>query len=490
MQMQDEITLAPYGYDKDGNANGPNPTQQRILEWVDSVRNGGARETIPVLYLQGGVGSGKTRGVSAPVQEMLCEIEGIEILWARLDYKDLKMSAERLFLETFPQALVNRKSEQYHWYEINVVKEEGEKKKCSRLSFAGIKDISGLGSQEFAVIVLTEAHETTEYQYRALKRRCRQANKPVMILLESEAPTDAHWLTILTDPSNENYDPDIEKWELSTYENWDNLTQAYRGSLETMPASWRRKYLSGKTGFIPDGKPFYENFNERFHVDNLHANPLKEITMSWDFGFHSPAVSFHQFDELHWNVLKEIMGTDCTLDAFIRNGVKPFINEHFPGAALRHFGDPACMQHNDKSETTSFKICQDHGFNLKVRQSTYRDRKEIIERQMSTLYNGKPVLRVDRSCKIIIDGFLGGYHYPERKQGSPALDKYSQPFKDGWYEHLMNTVEYVAVNVFKPTNYVAGDNPKREAVKEQRHVSRFISKQNDKRNKSNAGFGY
>ena len=148
------------------------------------------------------------------------------------------------------------------------------------------------------------------------------------------------------------------------------------------------------------------------------------------------------------------------------------------------------MQHNDKSETTSFKICQDHGFNLKVRQSTYRDRKEIIERQMSTLYNGKPVLRVDRSCKIIIDGFLGGYHYPERKQGSPALDKYSQPFKDGWYEHLMNTVEYVAVNVFKPTNYVAGDNPKREAVKEQRHVSRFISKQNDKRNKSNAGFGY
>jgi hypothetical protein len=56
---------------------------------------------------------------------------------------------------------------------------------------------------------------------------------------------------------------------------------------------------------------------------------------------------------------------------------------------------------------------------------------------------------VDKSCRILIDGLLGGYHYPERSPGQANNDNFEVPFRDGYYEHVCNAVEYVAINVFR-----------------------------------------
>lgn len=442
-----KTVLAPYGVDENNEPNGPNPTQQRVLDWVDAVRARKSSKTIPVLYLQGGVGSGKTRGLLAPAEEMLIEINGLRMFWGRQDLKDLKLSVIPTFLDTLPHELIVNKSEQYGWYEI---KTQGKPSGRSKVFFGGLRDLSGLGSQEFGVIIVTEAHETNEMAYRTLKRRCRQSGMPCMILMESEPPNEGHYLTRITNPSLEEYDPDIEKWELSTYENWDNLPESYRGSLEGMPEAWKRKYLSGKAGFIPDGRPFYEGFKEPIHVGDYRYNPQKTLYLGWDFGFTHPAVSFHQFDDNGRGfVLKELMGNYITIHHFAPL-VKQFINDHFTNARIKCFGDPACMQTNDKSEKTSWQICKEHGFEIAIKQSTYRERKEIIDGKLSNMVNGKPTLCVDRSCKVIIDGFLGGYHYPEHKPGQAFTQIFEAPFHDEFYSHLMNTIEYVYVNLFKP----------------------------------------
>lgn len=445
---QNNIELAPYGRDDRGVAFGPNPTQARVLQWVDDVRAGKkTAKGIPVLLLTGGVGSGKTRGIMAPIQEMLCECPGIRIFWGRHDFKDIKMSVMDMFFNNFPAELVKNKSEQYHWYEMWT----GKGKQNSRILFDGLKDLSGFGSQEFAVVVITEAHETAEMAYRTLKRRCRQSGYPVMILMESEPANEGHWIERLTNPACEEYDPDIEKWELSTYENWANLPEAYRASLESMPKAWQRKYLYGKAGFIPDGRPFYEGFREEIHVGEFSANNLKTFYGSWDFGFHHPSFTVHQIDDMgRWYVLAELLGNEITIKNFCQQ-VKAFINARFPEAKIWvHYGDPACMQHNDKSEDTSWKVCKDEGFTIICHQSTYRTRKEIIDRKLSTMVNGKPTMLVDKSCKILIDGMLGGYHYPERKPGQANNDNFEVPFRDGYYEHICNAMEYFAINMFRP----------------------------------------
>jgi len=415
------------------------------LDWVDRVRAMpvSTQDYIPTLYLQGGVGSGKTRAFLAPVLEMLTQIPKIRILWGRWDFKDLKLSVMDKFFEILPAELIASKNEQYHYYDIRTPQEP------SRIYFNGLKDLGGLGSQEFAVIVITEAHEITEQIYRALKRRCRQEGMPIMILMESEAPNDDHWLAQIVNPIKDNYDPDIEKWEVSTYENWHNLPAAYRGSLERMPEGWKKKYLYGHTGYIPDGKPYYSGYKEHIHAGEFEYIPGRVFHCGWDFGFHHPAVLITQIDfQDRWIWLREIIGTDITIQKFA-DFVKEQLNFYYPGESFIHYGDPAVTQKNDKSEKTSWEILHSKGIYLRYRQSTYRERKEIIEQKLSTLIGGKPALLLDkRYCKTANEGFLGGYHYPVRKENLPFDHKYELPYKDGFYEHIINAGEYIAVNLF------------------------------------------
>jgi len=378
--------------------------------------------------------SGKTRGIMAAVCEMMFETPGLRVLWGRQDLKDLKLSVmDKFFGEVLPEGVVVKKSEQYNWYDIRT-RGRGQP---ARIFFNGLKDLGGFGSQEFGVVVMTEAHETSEMAYRTLKRRLRQENVPVMMLIETEPPNESHWLMRLTDSTSDEYDADIETWELSTYENWDNLPESYKQSLESMPKAWQRKYLYGKAGFIPDGRPFYEGFREEIHAGDYTYNKLKPLITGWDFGFHHPSFVVSQTDDMgRWYILGELLGREITIDKFC-DQVKAFCNVRFPDAKeWIHYGDPACMQHNDKSEATSWQICKAKGFNITVNQSTYRMRKEIIDGKLSKIINGKPTMLVDRSCKILIDGLLGGYHYPERKPGQQNSPAFEVPYRDGFYEHI------------------------------------------------------
>jgi hypothetical protein len=148
--------FAPYGVDIHGNPYPPNPTQQRVLNWVDKQRASFNPNKIPVLYLQGGVGSGKSRGILAPVCEMLFETPLLRVFWGRQDFKDIKLSIMDKFFEVIPPECIVGKSSQYNWYDVRTE----DPKRPSRIYFGGLKDLSGLGSQEFGVIAVTVAHET------------------------------------------------------------------------------------------------------------------------------------------------------------------------------------------------------------------------------------------------------------------------------------------------------------------------------------------
>lgn len=439
------LMLAPYGKDTNNNPHLPNPTQQRVLDWVDRVRAGNhPRPGIPVLYLQGGVGSGKTRALLAPTLEELTQVNGIRILWGRQDFNDLKLSAMETFFEVLPDEIVEKKNEAYHW--CDVAQPEGGK---GRIYFSGLKDLSGLGSQEYGLIIVTEVHEISLKAYRTIKQRARQSNMPTMILMEGNPPNKGHWIESLTTPTHPEFDPDIEMWKVDTRENWENLPKAYRYSLDQMPKSWKSKYLRGDFGFTPDGDPFYQGFREALHKRSLSYNTQRPLMRSWDYGYHHPACSIHQIDvKGRWLVLKEVMGTDVTIDRF-GDYVKTLCNEWFPNATWLDYGDPAGNQKTDKSEKTSVEILASMGVFVTSKSSTYRERKEIVERKLATLIDGLPALLVDEGCRTIVDGFLGGYHYPVRKENqafNPAL--FEVPFRDGYYEHLMNTMEYFAVNTF------------------------------------------
>ena len=452
--LEKKVTLAPYGR-KDGKPALPNTTQEKILDWVDEIRNAPrdniSQDQIPTLYLSGGAGSGKTRGFLAPVMEMLNQEPGIKILWCRQDYNDLRLSAMQTFEEEMPTEMIVGQSAQEHWYKI-----ANENGKPGQIFFSGAKDASGKGSQEFAVIVITEAYEVSLQTFRILKLRCRQAGQPLMILMEGNPPNETHWLERCTNPKDPDFDPSITKWEVSTRENWLNLPAAYRNSLEMMPMSWKRKYLEGKAGFMPDGDPFYQGFQEDRHTQDLDWKD-EELLIGFDYGYQHPACVVAKLDAPgRFCILREWIGTNILIRQFAVD-CKIKIALYFPSFKCKVFGDPAGEQQSDKSKEVSAAIVADvFGVQRVISRpsnetgANYESRKLIIEPKLNQYVNGAPAILVDKKCRYIIDGFNGGYHYPKADPNKPRNEKTDVPVRDGFYEHIMNALEYIAVNIFEP----------------------------------------
>ncbi len=216
-----------------------------------------------------------------------------------------------------------------------------------------------------------------------------------------------------------------------------------------MPSdSWDQEY---EIDFSKElGKRYYSDFSRGTHVRPLLYNYESTLYVGLDYGYHHPCAVFTQMDlQDRWCILKALMGSDITIRKFAPVIIQR-INEWFPKAKPTYYGDPAGNQKTDKDEKTTVQILSSE-FHIRVqsRPSNYTERKEIIAGKLTTLIDDKPALLIndDPDCEIIIDAFNGGYHYPEQKEGRPEKDV---PEKDGYYDHTMNALEYIAVNLFRP----------------------------------------
>lgn len=223
-----------------------------------------------------------------------------------------------------------------------------------------------------------------------------------------------------------------------------------------MPPSWRKKYLEGQYGFTPDGIPYYQGYQEHMHRKILSFNPQLPLHCGWDSGRRHPAFVATQWDGKYWKILAEILGSNIRIESFVDTQVVPLLNTRFKGVNCIHYGGPEFMQVNDKSDFTSFQILQSKGIQLHIKHSEYSLRQQIIEKKINTIIEGEPCLQVDAGCRIINDGFLGGYRFPTVKEGQAFGVNKDLPFKDGFYEHPMNSLEYIAVQIFAPIEVKKG----------------------------------
>lgn len=216
------------------------------------------------------------------------------------------------------------------------------------------------------------------------------------------------------------------------------------------------------------GKPVYASFTDA-HVSEL-AMPIPDVPVlrSFDLGYHHPAVVYAQLlgDRL-W-VLGELMGEDVTLDRFLDDFVAPYEAVVFPeGAKYIDSADPAGRQVNDKSNFNSFAILSNHGVFPLWRRSEINEGLAILRKQLE-LPDG---FLIHPRCRLLIQGFKGGYRYPE--DGKQAAQF---PVKDGYFDHTMDALRYLVVNnmtLNAPPAKSADDEPDppfwREALRKRQH---------------------
>jgi hypothetical protein len=362
-------------------------------------------------------------------------------LIGRKDYTDLRDTTMKTFFEICPEDDPCVLS--YNKTEHHLVFKNG-----SEIYFRELKDGAGLGSLNLGWFYIDEAEEVEETIFERLKGRLSLATAGRQCgWLTSNPPNEDHWIYKQFELST---DPDFFTIHASTYENRQHLPIGYIEDLEKLPPSWRKKYLEGQYGFTPDGTPYYQGYVELLHKRSLTYNKNLPLQCGWDSGRRHPAFLVTQYDGKYWRILSEILGSDIGIEQFADRQVIPLLNAKYPNQNCIHYAGPEFMMGNDKSDFTSFQILESKGIRLNIRHSEYSLRKQLIESKINTMADGFPCLMVDPSCRIINDGFLGGYRYPSMKEGQEYGIKKELPFKDGFYEHLHESLQYIAVQIFQP----------------------------------------
>ena len=213
---------------------------------------------------------------------------------------------------------------------------------------------------------------------------------------------------------------------------------------------------------ISAGEPFYRGFKRGIHTKPFEYMKDRQLLLGWDYGRIHPCCVITQLSSMGiWYILDCIFGSNVLIYDF-GNRVKEYLNMNYPRMVVRNYGDPAGNQESDKSLRTSSQILSEIGFDImsvpsNTSMTNYDARKAIIEGKIKTLINGSPSLMVNdtEQTQIVIEAFEGGYRYPSANKFGFFKD---MPLKEGYYEHVMNSIEYIAVNIFNPLQQVTKGN--------------------------------
>jgi len=215
---------------------------------------------------------------------------------------------------------------------------------------------------------------------------------------------------------------------------------------DTSERDWKREYDLDHT--IAEGDPYYATFNRGLHVRRCAYDPTRPLLRGWDFGRAHPAIVMGQLDiKMKLQILWSQIFSNLTIYQLV-----PLImaetNTRFPQATCRDYGDPSGAQETDKGATTTI-LLDTFKIKLVYRFSFIEEGTKMLDQRLLVQQDGIPGLLLDPCNKDLIEGFESGYVIDTGATGKDGEGRAkNSPRKDGWYEHVMDALRYLVVNVF------------------------------------------
>lgn len=386
----------------------------------------------------GAWGSGKTKVVIWEDIVLALEFPGSLGVIYRKTYPALRDTTKRDYLAEVPPEIV-----------ANEIKSEGREEiefvNGSKTLFRCLDDFRKLGSTQFDRIAIDEAWEITEEEFRTLAfGRLRGKVGPRRLVVASNPPNRDHWMYdfFVTKAA-----ADTAVFHYATYDNKANLPEDYIARLEKMPEQWRRKFLLGEWGILVSGTPVFADFRQDVHVIDAHPSPLFPLVRGWDFGFRHPACVALQYDPLgRATVLWEKLGDHVDLRTFAQEVLEDHA-ARFPGYVVKDYCDVAGTQSNDRGPSAVNLLRQDFGLLPMYRKLGVFETIERMRYLIKTLSAGQPLLRFDKSCRLLQDAFAGGYVMDDKPGLTVAKEL---PKKDGYFDNLVDALRYALAPVLVP----------------------------------------
>jgi hypothetical protein len=455
-------------------------------------------DTDPYVDLEGAVRAGKTTPLVAKILGYCVDWPGIHCALTRWTQDGLDAQLKprwRDWCREHGVALRWHADEEYD----EVLTKDGS----SRVYLRALKSseetsrFSKLAGLTLAVLGIDQAEEVPEDVYRAyVPARLSQPGYPHQVLLTPNPPGETHW--IAKDFPVTNSRAGHRYLRTSVYDNRVNLGDHYIRSLElAYPAghALRRRFIEGKRGLSIVGTPVYgSTFNSMMHVGPTRLNPDVPLLESWDFGHKHPHVTWGQV--MPWGqlvILGGVMGVDQFIEDFAPAalGLRAtwfggLFNLDDPDSSewpyeIMSTGDPAGDQNNSQGTNVSAAdVLREHGVQLwtipGANHIDARDRAiQHIAGYQRRLTKMGPAFMVDPERWLLfrddgpvgsthfVDALEAGYVWDERVYATTLSPNTRRPKKDGFYDHGMNTLEYMVL-AYGPAQPTRVDHAKAERL--------------------------
>jgi len=439
-----------------------------VYECGPVAQNFHADKTSRVKLLIGPFGTGKTSTCSYDIIEMQSDrvvpIRGIRrsrFAVVRNTYPELKDTTIKTYFDWFPEHVFGVYSKTEKKYTL---KYDGKEIEILFRALDNPDDVKNLLSLELTGAHIDESREIHEDIIKVLLGRVGRYPSmkdtggvnpfisPPQVILSSNYPSTEHWMyrDFVKDPVD-----GYAIYEQGQLENKHNLRPNYYEDLERDYANrpdLLRTLVRGTWGVTVKGKQVYPEFNREIHVSKFPLMPKTAVPIvrGWDNTGLSPAINLSYLNATgQWCIFKEFPFEDTgIMDA--TEAVILWANMNLPaGCEVTDYGDPAGNNRDSNKKSPAMYIQEkavEYGKAITIIDGiqTFKIRRETVAGRLTKMRNGQPAILIDPSCTRIIDGFEGGYAYPEI--GNSGVYK-TEPAKNE-YSHIHDSIQYPATRLF------------------------------------------
>lgn len=423
-------------------------------------------DVIEYIDLEGAVRAGKSTPAVAKVGTYAVEHPGIHMAACRWTQDALDAQLKPLWRDTAAKMGLRLR-----W---NPREEYDEIVGCgSRVYLRALKAsdentrYGKLGGLTLAVLHIDQPEEVPHDVFDAyVPARLSQPGFPHECWLTPNPPGENHWIAKLFPEAGAP--PHHTYIRTTVYDNRANVGDAYIQDLEAAYPSGsalRRRFVEGCRGLAAQGEPVYAGyFLRRTHeVDPLAMNREVALLEGWDFGHSHPCVVWAQF--LPWgalHVLGGVMGESMFIEDFCPM-VLQSRGQWFPNPLeVRSTGDPAgSTQNSQGTNRSAADVLKANGISLDVLAGANHPDKRNTALQAISGYMRRltgqgvgfavsPRFLVlgrnhQRPINVLVDALEAGYVWDEHSTASSSSPSTRRPKKDGYYDHCMNCLEYIAL---------------------------------------------
>lgn len=220
------------------------------------------------------------------------------------------------------------------------------------------------------------------------------------------------------------------------------------------PQQWLREYEMSFV--VMAGQPVYPTFDQTTHTAKIKFNPSIDVVIyrGLDIGYRHPACIWvwrNAIDQLC--VLKEYAPTDMDGRTFLRN-VKEISAAMFPKCKYRnivpHDARNKSFMAEQKAAQSFIDIMEEEEMSVDIINGVgLQAGLEDVRHSLKLRGDHNPGLLINADeCPQLVEGFQGGYHYPERRQHEINVPV-EEPFKDHWYDDPQDGLRMVVSNINK-----------------------------------------